>query len=516
VKNHLVAVAALPRLPSEVRGSDEGQVRGIVVNEQGSDFVLRSVSVLVDATRAARDQGVAPGMRVLDAQRFSPMIALDVIEKKRLHDELLVIAEVLLSCSPVVEPLPPATWSGLPMAAVALDLSGMVRPTSRILTDIQRACARLGHQAAVVASPGTRLSFALARDLARRDPKARLEVLPRDVPAVLHHLPVDALDLPADLSQSLFALGARTAHDVARLLPRGGVERIGDHAKDVLELLEGRYRPLKGIAPPERLVERTDLEHPLTTLEPLLFVLSPMCQRVVVRARARRARVAEVELTLARRRGEPVRLTVAFPDPLADDKALLRALQVRLERTPLGGPVDDVILEATRLAQRAPQQLALEKGARAEVRAEEALHGLLAEMSAELGADRVGCLVVTDEPLPERMTRLAWPAPPPPPRPPAPERRRPRKTTVDDEPVHPGGRFLASWPWPVRLLERPVRLGSDLHVVEREPFAVLEGEDRHDQPYARAYTLLVFADGRRALGLYDEELEELWLHGWFD
>lgn len=523
MKDPIIAVAALPRLPSECLGGGararDDEVRGVIVDDSrpgGPPFVLRSVSVVVDATRAARDQGVAPGMRVLDAQRWTPMIALDVVPRARLDEELAVVAEVLLACSPIVEPLPPATWSGLPMAAVALDLSGMVRPIPRILMDVQRACARLGHEAAVVASPGTRLSLALARDLARRDPRARLEVKAPDVPQALASLPVDALELPADLAASLSALGARTAADVARLLPRGGVERLGSAVRSVLEVIEARPSPLRGIAPPIRLVEALELEHPVTSLEPLLFLLNALANRVCIRARARRQRVAEVTLVLARKRGEPTSLAVAFPDPIVDDKAMLRALSVRLERTSLGGPIDAVSLEATRLARRGPQQLSLEPGARAEVRAEEALQGLLAEMAAELGPERVGCLVVTDDSLPEHMTRLAWPAPPPPPRPPAPERRRPRKTDPLPPGVTTGGRFLAGWPWPLRLLERPVRIGRDLPISQKELFGVLEGEDREDHPYARSYMVLTFADGRRALGLVDEELEELWLHGWFD
>jgi nucleotidyltransferase/DNA polymerase involved in DNA repair len=523
MKQAIIAVAALPRLPTEVRGSAEDQRRGVVVDEgQGGGkkgkrpFALRSVSVLVDATAAARAEGVQPGMRVIDAQRFCPMIALDVIARARLEQELAVVAEVLLSCSPVVEPLPPATWSGLPMAAVALDLTGMVRPIPDILADVQAACARLGHRAAVVASPGTRLSFALARDLARETERGLLEVRPKDVPTALASLSVDALELPADLAASLHALGARTAADVARLLPLGGVERLGAATRPILEVLEARAAPLTGLAPPARLVEELELEHPLGALEPLLFVLQPLCQRLAVRAHARRQRVAEISLTLARKRGPPLALKIAFPAPLLDEKAMLRALQVRLERQALGGPVDVVLLEATGLARRGPEQLSLEPGARAEVRAEEALQSLLAEMAAELGDGRAGCLVVTDEPLPERMTRLAWPAPPPPPRPPAPERRRPRRSAALPSGVTSGGRFLAGWPWPLRLLDKPVRLGRELAVAKKEPFGVLEGEDRDDRPYARSYLVLTFADGRRALGLLDEELEEIWLHGWFD
>lgn len=526
----VVAVAALPRLPSEVMapghgGDDEegrARLRGVVVNEVGASFVLRSVLPLVDVSDDARALGVQPGMRILDAQRYAPSLAFDVVPRARLDDELRVVAEVLLACAPIVQPFAPATWTRTPMAAVALDLTGMARAVDKILVDVQRACARLGHKAVVAASPGTRLSFALARALALgqgRTGVATLHIKPRDVPRALARLPLQTLGLSSDLAAQLTALGAQTAGDLDRLLPRGGVERLGAESRAVLDIVNARYAPLRALLPPERIIERIDLDHPVTDVEPLVFILNNLCNRICMRARGRGQRVAEVSLALERRRGEGLAIGVAFPDPILDDKAMLRALQVRLERTSLGGPIDRVAVEVTRLARRAARQLSLEPGAAAGVRAEEALAGLLAEMAQELGPDRVGCLVVTDEALPERMTRLAWPAPPPPARPPAPERRRPRKTKAPplaDDAITRGGRFLAGWPWPLRLLPRPVRLSRELTVVVREPLFVLEGEDRADLPYARSYELLSFADGRRALGLFDDESEETWLHGWFD
>jgi hypothetical protein len=161
---------------------------------------------------------------------------------------------------------------------------------------------------------------------------------------------------------------------------------------------------------------------------------------------------------------------------------------------------------------RGPRQLPLDPRARAELQAQAGVESLLAELSAELGSDRVGCLVVTDDPRPERMTDLRWPAPPPPRPPAAPKRRRPRKRAV----TVTGGRFLASWPWPLRLLPQPQRLGGGASVVHQALLGVLDGEDAQDALYAREYRLIVFDDGRRALGLWDGELEELWIQGWFD
>jgi nucleotidyltransferase/DNA polymerase involved in DNA repair len=480
-------VAALPRLASEVLGLDEGSVRGVVVDDP-----VRSVSVLVDATLAARHEGVEPGMRVLDAQQHAPSLAIDRIAPARLVKERAVVAEVLLQLSPVVEPKD---------AGVALDLTGLVRAPALVAADVKRATKKLGHACHVVVSPGTALSLAFAR-VADRD------IFVDDVSVALASLPVSALEIPADLAASLIALGAKTASDLARLLPKGGVERLGDAAGAVLDVIEARRIPLSGIRAPEVIVESVDLDHPLTTLEPLAFLLNRLCSRVLARVTARQQRLAELTLSLTGKWTKPSGVVVAFPSPIVDDKAALRSLSVKLERHVLPGPVDRVVLTATKLSERAPRQLDFLDGT--SIKAEDALLALLAEMAAELGPERVGCLVVTDDPRPEHMTRLAWPPPPPPPRPPAPKRRRPRP--VKESPLTSGGRFLASWPWPLRLLPRPIRF--DATVLRKEIIGILEGDVAHG--YARRYELLVLADGRRALAILDEEVDETWLCGWFD
>ncbi len=516
----VVAVVALPRLASEVVGVREG-VRVVVVDEGTSPgrFVVRAVMPLMDASDGARVLGVAPGMRILDAQVHAPSLAIDVVTRARIDNELLLVAEALLACAPIVQPLPASC--GLPLAAIALDLTGL-RAIERVIVEVQRTCARLGHRALVAASPGTRLSLALAHALALARPAAEgvlwsgtLVVKHADIERVLARLPLDALGLSRELAASLAALGARTAADVRALLPKGGVERLGVEVRALLDVVTARYAPLRPLVPPERLIEELELEHPLSELEPLVFVLSALCNRMCMRAHGRGQRLAEVQLTLEGRGRDRVVLTLAFPAALLEDKVLLRSLHMRLEQTSLGGPIDKVVLEATRLSRSAARQLPLQAGAAAAVRAEDALTGLLAEMAAELGAERVGCLVVTNDPLPERMTRLQWPVPAPPERVPAHPRRRSRPPLQEGE-LTSGGRFLAGWPWPLRLLQQPERLQHELAVTGRASLGILEGFDREDRPYARVYQQLSFADGRRALGLWDEELQETWLHGWFD
>lgn len=516
-----VAAVALPHLPVELaRLPADGAAAaasGVVVDPGDGAFAIRSVTPLVDATAEARAVGVRPGMRVLDAQRVLPMLQIVAVARARLDAELSFVAEALLLHAPGAEPVPLEVRAAAPIAAVLLDVRNLPR-LGNTLVDVRRSCARLGHDAVIVAAAGKRTALALARQQALAAWRAhvvderRAVVVVQDDARALARLPVAALGLPAPLAAQVGALGVETARDLQRLLDRGGVERLGEHARGVLASLCSRTEPIRSVTPPARLVEEQDLEHPLADTEPLAFVLKPLALRVVMRARARRRRVAEVELCLRHRRAAPTALRVAFPAPILDETTLLRALVVRLEQVTLPLPVEGVLLEATRLVDGNARQLALDPRARVEQRAGELVQGLVAEMAAELGPAHVGCLVVGSDPWPERMSALAWPAPPPPALPPVPKRRRPRPRPTLPHTV--GGRFLASWPWPVRLLDAPVRVM--LPVVKRELLGVLEGQRADDTPYARVYLLLVLEDGRRALGLWDQETEETLVQGWFD
>jgi hypothetical protein len=81
------------------------------------------------------------------------------------------------------------------------------------------------------------------------------------------------------------------------------------------------------------------------------------------------------------------------------------------------------------------------------------------------------------------------------------------------------GHFLAAWPWPVRMLREPLTLEEfDLahDVVDRLPFARLEGEDDHAQPFCRSYEVILLRDGRWLLAFVDPGVSDVVIAGWFD
>jgi len=509
----IIAAAFLPRLALESAAQESAlENRVIVLRPARSDWQLRSVQRIVDATDDLRALGVAPPMRLCDAQRFAPALDVTLLDETQLSERLLFLAELCLAASPIVEPGP---------SGIFLDLTGIPDDTAVLLARIQAVLADAGHVAAVAASPGRRLSEALARAAyryRRQDPSPPLVVEEERADAALARLPISVLGLSPELHESLDELGLHTAQDLRRAQSVGLAPRLREEARAVFDLLSLHDQaPLKPIPHPEQLTEQLELDEGIRYVEPLLFALRPLFQRLCLRLKARRRLLSALEITLRVRPGidsmsadvpwstrEDVGLTLRFPVPLDDEKAVLRAFAARLERSGLPGEVERVILFASGTAERVVGQAVLPfdgvaGASRHEV--ESRLGALIAELVGELGPTHVGGLRLRASLLPEQMTELVWPG---------------QGTVTDgDASAIPPGFFAGGWPWPIRLLSMPMPVGVH-EIAKAREFCVLEGVDDRERPFSREYRVLVFKDGRRALGVWDSEVEQVFVQGWFD
>ncbi len=529
---HRIAVCALPRLAATVAGIvNVDRSVAVVVDDGHLQGGVRPVHRLVDASEHARKRGVMPGQRILEAQRFAPDLQIKVVAAEQLRAEVMAIAEVLLTLSPVVEPLLPAHRVALPCFAVAVDVTGLPRPAARVLSDLVRAVVTAGHRTTVALSSSKAMSWALAKDLAHRPGLHRRQMLEATT-AMREGLLIDLLELDVDLVDSLKITGVRTIADLRPLLSQGLVTRLGAAAKPVLALLgdDDDTADSDGVVPwrPGEVVGASrDLDHPVSAVEPLLFVLRPLVETIIRRLVARDERLVELAILLGRRRRDPAVLSIAFPDATVDVAAVLRVLTARVEAFfvehhehvdrcedhLLVDGVDRLTLVARRTATAKPRQLGLMH--QADDAIPTAVSQLLAELTAEHGDGRVGVLTTTRSPLPEQMGVLGWPPPLPLDPESAPRRRRLRPVVTDLRTRE--GRFTAGWPWPLRLLPRPRSLSEldPLDVKEDTLFAVLEGNDARGA-WRRHYRVLTLQDGRRALALVDDEAGEVFLQGWFD
>ena len=177
-----------------------------------------------------------------------------------------------------------------------------------------------------------------------------------------------------------------------------------------MQLLDGEDgAPLDAWRPPEVPEERIELEWGAGSIESLAFVLKMLCDRLAARLEGRAMAASRLELMLGLDRAlcegaDPMStLGIVLPAPLSRAADLLAVVRARIERHTLAAPVLVVRLRAPELARAPGRTLDLLEP---EPKAERALPRLVAELSAELGAARVGVLALVDGWTPDSRTRL--------------------------------------------------------------------------------------------------------------
>ncbi len=191
---------------------------------------------------------------------------------------------------------------------------------------------------AIAANPDT--AILLSRNLSGvtlvtpGEEKSKLAPLPVSV-LFEHHVGVDP-----HLLETLGRWGIKTCGDFADLPETGIAERMGATGVHLQSLAAGKIRrPLRLSSSPSNYEGGMELEHSLSLLEPLLFllgrVLGDLCDRL--RAQSMAARVLYAKFQLEEQKEYNCELE--FPVPLAEHQTLLKLLQLHLERHAPPAPV---------------------------------------------------------------------------------------------------------------------------------------------------------------------------------
>ena len=155
----------------------------------------------------------------------------------------------------------------------------------------------------------------------------------------LNDLEVAALPLTEEMAQVLESWGIYTIDQLAQLPENGLAERFGPQGVYLQQLARGAiHRPLKIFQPETTYEDRIELDHPVSLLEPLLFLiarlLNDQCARLLSNAMAANEVVIRLELE---NRTEHIR-TLRLPVPMRESKSLLKLLQMDLEAHPPTAP----------------------------------------------------------------------------------------------------------------------------------------------------------------------------------
>jgi protein ImuB len=205
----------------------------------------------------------------------------------------------------------------------------------QIASEISRAGYECKLQAnlAIAANPDTAIL------LARHCPGVTLAP-PGEEQRKLALLSLAGLAADEALLEILLRWGVKTCDDLAALPEAGVAERLGPAGVQLRNLALGViHRPLRIAAQTSNYERRLELEHPVTLLEPLLFLFSGTLAEIcsLLRSQSRAARLLETTLELEGRTA--YRATLEFPVPLTDNRTMLKLLQLHLERHPPEAPI---------------------------------------------------------------------------------------------------------------------------------------------------------------------------------
>lgn len=224
-----------------------------------------------------------------------------------------------------------------------------------------------------------------------------------------------------EIQETFVLWGVRTFADFARLPLRGVAERLGQDGVRLQKLAQGKTdRNLNLVHPPIGFEQSLELEHPISELEPLSFILSRLLNQLCANLVEYALATNELRLRLVtepRRVGIVTRSksdpdvnecfherAITLPVPMRNPKTLLRLLLFEIEREPPRAPIVSITIIAEPVKPNASQTglfipLAPEP---------EKLEITLARLAKLVGQENVGSPEILDTHRPDafRMKRF--------------------------------------------------------------------------------------------------------------
>jgi protein ImuB len=210
--------------------------------------------------------------------------------------------------------------------------------------------------------------------------------------------------------QETFALwGIRTFGDLARLPLSGVAERLGQDGVRLQKLAQAKSdRRLHLVRPPIGFVQSLELEHAISEVEPLAFILSRLLNQLCANLNEYALATNELKLTLKLQDKTEHERGINLPVPMRNPKTLLRLLLFDIEREPPQAPIIAVAITAAPIKPRSSQTglfipLAPEP---------ERLEITLARLAKLVGVQNVGSPELLDTHRPDsfRMQRFTVPS----------------------------------------------------------------------------------------------------------
>ncbi|HTO89145.1 MAG TPA: hypothetical protein VMR54_16605 [Thermoanaerobaculia bacterium] len=456
-----LACVFVPLFPLAARLRSEPDLKGeAVVIVEGNGNAARVIA----ASRKARRTGIEAGMTLPQARALLPKLtarARDVESERAAEEALLEVAD---GFSPRVEdggdgvvyldvagiPALARLGESVQMNELRLQRGQVSRSSPSETTRVAGAGAQREAQASGRARDGQPLAGApegadprassrderlLGQDLIAAVEKAGLPARagfassklaarvaaglpdsPGVVPAgeegeFLAPLPLARLSPQIEIAATLERWGIRSIGEFAKLPPGEVESRLGELGRRLHAAARGiDTRPLEPRLPSLSLCEGMDLEWPLVSLEPFLFVGNAALERLTGRLESQGLACRRLELALKLDPDGCDARAIMLAAPTCEAKTLLTLVRLELEARPPGAPVTGFTFAAhpdkprrAQLSLFGPPVLSPDR-----------LATTIARLASLLGADRVGSPRAVDGHRPERFVSSAYEPPPPP------------------------------------------------------------------------------------------------------
>lgn len=394
-------------LAAWLRGEPELRGAAVIVAD-GATPRARVVAV----SAAARRRGVGEGMTAAQALAVAGDLVVRAASAEAERAAHAALADVAYSFSPRVEDGDPGTvWFD------ADGLGGLFASEHELAQAALRRAAACGLDAAVGLA-GSKVSA----ELAARDGGGCAVVPPHEEWRLLAPLSLDRLAPSPALRETLRRWGLRTLGDLAALPASAVATRLGPEAAALARRARGEdAHPLAPRPLPLCFEEVSELDWGVDALEPFLFVVRGLLDRLVARLEVRGLVCGDLRLSLGLVDHGRDERTVTVAAPSNAVKALLTLVRVHLEAQPPRAAVERVRLAAVPERLRAAQLDLFRPAGPAPAQ----LAATLARLGALCGEGAVGAPAVADSHRPDAYALapfaasasapvVAEPAPPPP------------------------------------------------------------------------------------------------------
>jgi nucleotidyltransferase/DNA polymerase involved in DNA repair len=340
--------------------------------------------LLGSCTRAAQEAGVRPGMLLSEALATCPRLVLVEQDPAGVEEAWEAVLRRLEGVGLAVEPVEPG--------CVYFETRGVERLAGGLEQALRRALDAVGEEWGARLGAASRRFAALAA--ASVAPAGRALVIDDgEAHLFLEPLPLDLLPLSPERREELSELGVKRLGELARLSGAAVADRLGADGAEAWQLARGEGRGDASVEPrrpPAEIAETLSFPEPVANELTLARALAALLERLL--ARPERAGRAPRQLALSAKLvgGGSWRRSLTLREPTAEPDRLRLVLASKLAELP--APTAELRLELGELTESVGTQAELIRPRGSRLR--ERLHVGLQQARAAVGSADAVCTVV--------------------------------------------------------------------------------------------------------------------------